>query len=294
MTKLPGPPSSQEIEQFDPERYRLKIAALDYGIEEAKRIRDWPALEKAVDLKIDEQRRFVAWWDANVRDGGRPSQKPPENAGGFPRTQAEKLTGIPNQRKSDMSKWLDEPDEYRDHLLGTQYRAAMLEAAEYLRGTQGTGEQEWFTPPEYIELARAVLGEIDLDPASSEKAQEVVRAERYFTAANDGLLQEWRGRTWLNPPFSKTLIPEFVSKMCAEYAAGRVTAAIMLTHNHTDTAWFHEAAKACDAICFTRGRVKFYRANGKIAAPTQGQAFFYFGAHAHTFAEKFGSIGFVR
>ena len=75
-------------------------------------------------------------------------------------------------------------------------------------------------------------------------------------------------------PYAQPLIAQFVSKMCAERKAGRVTAAIMLTHNYTDTAWFQGAMTAADAICFTRGRVKFYELDGEIAAPTQGQAFF--------------------
>jgi hypothetical protein len=45
-----------------------------------------------------------------------------------------------------------------------------------VRGTQGTGEFEWYTPERYLDLAREVLGTIDLDPASSEIAQETVRA----------------------------------------------------------------------------------------------------------------------
>jgi ParB family chromosome partitioning protein len=162
-----------------------------------------------------------------------------------------------------------------------------------VRGTQGTGENEWFTPPEYIELARSVLGDIDLDPATHKQAQKTIRATNYFTKAEDGLTKEWCGRVWLNPPYAQPLIAHFVSKMVSERLAGHVTAAIMLTHNYTDTAWFHEAAITADAICFMRGRVKFYELDGEIAAPTQGQAFFYFGSEAKKFANQFASIGFV-
>ena len=151
-----------------------------------------------------------------------------------------------------------------------------------VRGTEGTGENEWFTPPEYIKLARAVLGAIDLDPATSDEAQRIVQAAQYFTKADDGLKHEWRGHVWLNPPYAQPFIAEFASKMVAELRAGRVDAAIMLTHNYTDTAWFHELAGDASAICFTRGCVKFYSGDD-IAAPTQGQAFTYFGDEVEKF-----------
>ena len=77
-------------------------------------------------------------------------------------------------------------------------------------------------------MARSVLGEIDLDPATHEKAQEIVKATQYFTKEDDGLKHDWHGRVWLNPPYAQPLIAQFVSKMCAERQAGRVTAAIML------------------------------------------------------------------
>jgi phage N-6-adenine-methyltransferase len=163
-----------------------------------------------------------------------------------------------------------------------------------VRGThQSTGENEWFTPAEDIERARTVLGAIDLDPASHEAAQEIVQAARYFTKADDGLTQEWHGRVWLNPPYAQPLIADFVAKMCSERAAGRVTAAIMLTHSYTSSVWFQEAASVSDAICFPRRRIEFQELDGDKANPTQGQAFFYFGENVAGFVAQFAAVGFV-
>jgi phage N-6-adenine-methyltransferase len=169
----------------------------------------------------------------------------------------------------------------------------MAAGASHLRGTSGTGENEWYTPDEYIERARRVLGEIDLDPASSDGAQNVVGASNYYTAADNGLVQEWRGRVWLNPPYMQPLIGEFMAKLREEVSAGRCEAAIALTHNYTDTRWFQETASVASALCFTKGRVRFYSPEGDIAAPTQGQAFFYFGRNIDAFAREFADVGFI-
>ena len=95
-------------------------------------------------------------------------------------------------------------------------------------------------------------------------------------------------------PVSETEAARFVDKLLAEIGTGRVRQAVLLTHNYTDTGWFHAAAGTCAAICFTRGRIKFVSATGGIAAPTQGQAFFYFGAGADRFRNTFGGFGFIR
>jgi phage N-6-adenine-methyltransferase len=158
---------------------------------------------------------------------------------------------------------------------------------------KGTGENEWYTPAKYLDLARQVLGQFDLDPASSDAAQERVQAAEYFTAEDDGLAQEWRGRVWLNPPYAQPLIQQFAEKMAAEVSTGRVVEAVMLTHNYTDTEWFHTLESVSAAICFTRGRIAFESTQG-VAAPTQGQAFFYFGSGVEHFRSVFASVGFVR
>lgn len=159
--------------------------------------------------------------------------------------------------------------------------------------TDTTGNDEWYTPAEYIELAREAMGGIDLDPAGCEFAQPTVRATRYYTQEDDGLAQPWSGRVWLNPPYSKGLIDRFVDKVCAEYAVGHVEQAIVLTHNFTDTAWFHKLMTGATAVCFTRGRIRFYTEDGVGNSPTSGHVFFYFGPNVETFAERFSKIGFI-
>jgi ParB family chromosome partitioning protein len=150
---------------------------------------------------------------------------------------------------------------------------------------------EWFTPDAYIGAARAVLGDIDLDSATCGFAQSRIKAASFYTKQDDGLLQRWEGRVWLNPPYSR--VAEFVTKLLTEIRAGNVTAAILLSHNNSDAAWFHEAANAAAAICFTRGRIRFEQEDGPADTPPQGQAFFYFGKDVARFREIFSTIGLV-
>lgn len=170
-------------------------------------------------------------------------------------------------------------------------RAAVTNAI--VNRTSFTGNNEWYTPAQYIELAREVLGVIDVDPASNDFAQQKVRANVFYTEETNGLAQNWAGNVWLNPPYAQPAISDFINKMVDECQIGRVKSAVMLTHNYTDTAWFQKAAKTASAICFTRGRVKFEGPNGEVAAPTQGQAFFYFGNDVARFSKVFADVGFI-
>lgn len=171
-------------------------------------------------------------------------------------------------------------------------KEVMREAVHNHRA-QGTGENEWYTPQQHIDAVYSVLGGIDLDPASSEIANATVKAAQIFTIEDDGLSKDWAGRVWMNPPYAQPHIANFVEKLASEYEAGNVSEAIALTHNYTDTQWFHRAALSCNAICFTRGRIGFLSPEGKRAAPTQGQAFFYYGQNTHAFLKAFCAIGFV-
>jgi phage N-6-adenine-methyltransferase len=153
--------------------------------------------------------------------------------------------------------------------------------------SQCTGQNEWYTPSQYIEAARQVLGEIDLDPASNPFANEVVKANHFFTKEDDGLTKDWTGKVWLNPPYEKGLIDKFIDKAIAECKE-----AIILTHNSTDTKWFQSLASKASAICFTSGRIQFYSDRPDKSGPLQGQAFSYIGSNTSQFISVFKRFGF--
>lgn len=158
-----------------------------------------------------------------------------------------------------------------------------------------TGENEWYTPAAYVEAARAVMGGIDLDPASTEKANEVVKADRYITALDepDGLSAVWGGRVFMNPPYDREVVAKWCTRLAAEHAGGAVTEAIVLVNNSTDSSWFQELLAVSAAVCFPLYRIKFWHPAGKESNPLQGQAFFYLGENVEAFREQFSQFGGV-
>lgn len=176
---------------------------------------------------------------------------------------------------------------------------AIVEAAKAVREgksphvAHNSGNNEWYTPAEYIEAAREVLGGIDLDPASSDIANQTVQATHYLTAEVDGLAHEWSGRVWMNPPYSSDLIGQFISKLIQHYDEGKIEAAIVLVNNATETKWFQELAHESAAVCFPRGRVRFLDPNGQPGTPLQGQALLYIGDNIEGFTASFLQFGVV-
>lgn len=152
-----------------------------------------------------------------------------------------------------------------------------------------SGNNEWYTPSEYIEAARKVMGHIDLDPASSDIANEVVKAGTYYTAEDNGLTKLWFGNVWMNPPYSADLIGQFVDKLAADRKTYHQ--AIVLVNNATETKWFGTLVDISSAIVFPSSRVKFYMPDGKTGAPLQGQAIIYVGDSPDEFLCEFDKFG---
>lgn len=111
---------------------------------------------------------------------------------------------------------------------------------------------EWYTP---IELINS-LGEFDLDPCAPIKPLWQT-ARTMYNKEDDGLSKEWFGRIWLNPPYSRPLIEQFVRKM-ADHGNG-----IALLFNRCDSKMFQDVIfEKATAMKFLRKRIKFYRQDG--------------------------------
>ncbi len=205
--------------------------------------------------------------------------------------------GIDKDAAKRFRKLADVPEKtFERHLevvVAKGEKLTVAGAVGAVSDAEGYNGDEWFTPAPIVELCRATLGGIDLDPASNDHAQKTVKAARYFTKAQDSLTKRWSGRVFMNPPYSHPLVEHFADKLIAEYEGGAVIAAIVLVNNSTDAAWFHRLANASSAVCFTRGRIAFISRSGAGQATRQGQAFCYLGGDRRGFGEAFAKIGMV-
>ena len=169
-------------------------------------------------------------------------------------------------------------------------RTAVLKKIENVKKphvVNNSTDNEWYTPEKYIELAREVMGSIDLDPASNDFANKTVKANRYYTEEEDGLKQEWFGNIWMNPPYSTALLQRFAEKL----TESKFKQAIVLVNNATETAWFEMLVSKASAIVFHKGRIRFVKRDGEHGSPLQGQAFIYYGDNADKFLDVFGEYG---
>lgn len=159
---------------------------------------------------------------------------------------------------------------------------------------------EWCTPSPYIEAVRAVFGGyIDLDPASTSRANHHINARRYFTKENSALDKDWGplGRVtatslnaeqvglqppvtiFLNPPYGRGLIDAFVDKFIREWYEDKIEQAIILTNNSTETKWAQNLLRSAKAICMPDHRIQFKHPDPSLkgkASNRQAQLFFYF------------------
>lgn len=117
---------------------------------------------------------------------------------------------------------------------------------------------EWATPQRYFDEQNS-RWQFTLDVCAT---PENAKCARYYTRADDGLVQSWAGeRCWMNPPYGR-VIGDWMRKAYEESQRGALV--VCLVPARTDTAWWHDYAAKGD-VTFIRGRLKF--GDGKNSAP---------------------------
>lgn len=257
------------------------------------------AANDAAEVKLRAERKAGAMLAVMEKNkGGRPAEKTAATMTEVSALSLARLGVKENQSRRWQREAAVDDETFEAYLASCREeereitQAGLLNIAKGCHVTANSGENEWYTPPEYVEAAREAMGGIDLDPASCDTAQENVKAKRFFTVDDDGLSKRWAGNVWLNPPYSKDLIGRFASKVVEQ--SSRFDQAVVLVNNATDTQWFHELAGVCSAICFFRGRIRFLDKTGKPAnTPVQGQAAIYVGPRVEQFVRSFSRFGLV-
>jgi phage N-6-adenine-methyltransferase len=228
---------------------------------------------------------------------------------------AEKLTG--NRAKYRFHASLD-PRIAPDHCGKDPDPSGMIvhhHGAEYLKETtkdrryhfivdrekivsivpQKASSNEMFTPSRYAEKARRTMGSITTDPASCDVAQKTIMADVYHTIDDDGLQHPWRGNIFMNPPYSRGMMPLFMDKLYSEIDKKNTLQAVVIANAQTAARWFQKACRRAAACCFVSPRISFI--DGGTLKEKKGndrsQVIFYFGDNIESFKDEFHDVGAI-
>lgn len=124
----------------------------------------------------------------------------------------------------------------------------------------------WLTPPHILQP----LGAFDTDPCAPEENPAWANTPTAYTETDNGLIQPWEGRVWLNPPYGRG-IEKWLQRM-AEHTTTGNGSGIALIFARTDTkAWQHWVFPYAHSILWVAGRLTFYTPAGE-PGPTSAAA----------------------
>ena len=121
---------------------------------------------------------------------------------------------------------------------------------------------EWETPQVFYEQLNRQFS-FTLDPCCTEST---AKCDKFFTADDDGLEQDWSGhRVFMNPPYGRK-ISKWIEKAYKEGSKVGTTV-VCLIPSRTDTKYWHKHCMKASEIRFVKGRLKFGGENNNSPAP---------------------------
>ena len=102
---------------------------------------------------------------------------------------------------------------------GSSQPAPTVAAATKPRPDEAGHSAELMMPRVVLKGVRLILGDVDLDPCSSEAAQKRIAAREWYSAAQDGLSRPWHGNVFVFPSAGR--VDAFAQKLTGEMALGQ-------------------------------------------------------------------------
>ena len=113
-------------------------------------------------------------------------------------------------------------------------------------------KDKWETPDKIFSLLNEEFG-FTLDPCCE---IHTAKCDKYFTEAEDGLLQDWSGEVvFVNPPYSRGNIDKWMKKCYDESLKGTIIVALIPVSSSAK--WWHEYVWNKSHIHYFKGRIRF-------------------------------------
>jgi hypothetical protein len=125
------------------------------------------------------------------------------------------------------------------------------------------GKSQSHITPKGIIDALGGAKSFDLDPCAC-TPQPWPCARKSYTERDDGLSRPWRGRIWLNPPFDRYRVAQWIQKL-ADHGTGTA-----LLHARTEAQWFMPCWEKASGILFMSSRICFYKPDGSRHSANSG------------------------
>ena len=133
---------------------------------------------------------------------------------------------------------------------------------------------EWETPHEFFNGVQERFGIFNLDVCAT---NETAKCSTYYTQKDDGLIQDWEGMCWCNPPYSKQ--KPWIEKAIKEVSLNSHNEVMMLIPMNPETNYIHGLVlceETTKAIYMIHGRLSFLQDGKKIGSPKFGSCLVHF------------------
>lgn len=135
---------------------------------------------------------------------------------------------------------------------------------------------QWSTPKWFVQrlavqfcVGKHSAGNVfDLDPCATKCT---AKAERYYTIDDNGLSKKWRGRVFVNPPFSNPA--PWVRKAALQVEKGNADVVVMLLPCSMASNWFHEWVLPYAEVHYIKGRLAFEDWKGRAKSGNRYDCF---------------------